>query len=66
MCWFRTNKNAEMLAAIHRLERRMCDIEGAIVVICDHIEALEEKAEAQPKRIANLLERWRPPDAAPM
>jgi hypothetical protein len=59
MFW-RTNKNAEMLAAIERLDRRMAEVEGAIVVIAEHVEVLEEKAEAQPKRIARLLEGWKP------
>jgi hypothetical protein len=57
---FWRNKHAEMLAAIHRLERRCADLEGAAVIFAEHIEALEEKAEAQPKRIASLLQKWTP------
>jgi hypothetical protein len=55
MFW-RTNKHAQMLAAIARLERRVADIEDAVIVICNHGEALEEK----PARIAHLLEKWMP------
>jgi hypothetical protein len=57
MFW-RTNKNAEMLAAVGRLERRVADIEDAVIVLCDHIEILE----AKPARIAALLSKWQPPD----
>jgi hypothetical protein len=59
MLW-RTNKNAETLLAIQRLERRFADIEGAIVVICDHVEALEAKP-----AIARLLQQWTPDTTRP-
>jgi hypothetical protein len=55
MFW-RQTKNAEMLAAIARLERRCADLEGAVIVLCDHVEVLEEK----PARIASLLQKWTP------
>lgn len=60
MMFWRTNRNAEMLAAIARLERRVADIEDAVIVLCGHVEVLEEK----PARIADLLEKWTPPDSA--
>ena len=63
MFWRRSNnKQAEMLAAIARLERRCADIEGAIVVIAEHVEILEEK----PARIASLLQKWEPDGTRPM
>jgi prefoldin subunit 5 len=54
--------NAEMIAAIERLERRCADLEGAAVVFAEHIEALEEK----PARIASLLQKWTPDASRPM
>jgi hypothetical protein len=50
---FWRSRNAEMLAAIARLEQRMCDIESAICVICDHVEALEQQQ--QKRRVARVV-----------
>jgi hypothetical protein len=55
MFW-RTNRNAEMLAAIARLEQRMYDIEGAICIICDHVEAVE--VELRRPRVARVIPQW--------
>ena len=56
MFWRSKNANAEMLAAIARLEQRMADIEGAICVICDHVEAVE--VELKRPRVARVIQAW--------
>jgi hypothetical protein len=55
---FWRSRNAEMLAAIARLEQRMCDIESAICVICDHVERLEQQ-QRKPRAVC-VLPQWSP------
>jgi hypothetical protein len=60
-CFGEQTKMPKCSPPIARLERRVADLEDAAIVLCNHVEILEEK----PKRIAHLLE-WKPDGARPM
>jgi hypothetical protein len=52
MFW-RTNRHAEMLAAIAGLNVRVAAMESAILMLIDHVEALEQRP-----RVAHVLNAW--------